>query len=365
MGRYSSNLLRGLAALKQDFRILVALSGRGDSGLVPQDPRFEVEALGPAHPVRLEQWALPQLARRWGAQALHFPDNSGPLRPGLPLVLTLHDSMWRRPLGQAVLRPTPRQRLQDAYRKWVCPRAARAASVVLTVSEHSRRDLIATLGLDPAKVRVTSNGLDPAMARPLPAARAAALRKALGLRKPYVLCSGAADRRKNIDRLILAFARARRGPLAQAELVICSLRPGELETTGYAHSARQAGVSDAIRVLGYVDDEQMKALYQGARVYAFPSLWEGFGLPLLEAFSLGAPVLAARAGALPEVAGRAALLADPLSVTDLAEGLSALAGPARARWVAAGRRAALAWQKKAAASAAATLNAYQRAIQAR
>jgi glycosyltransferase involved in cell wall biosynthesis len=167
-----------------------------------------------------------------------------------------------------------------------------------------------------------------------------ALRKRLGIRGPYILASGAADKRKNVDRLIEAFALARRRErrLERAVLVVTSLRPGEGASTNYERTAARAGVADALRLVGYVDDEQMKALYQGALCLAFPSLWEGFGLPVLEAFALGCPVLISREGSLPEVGGDAACYVDPYSVESIAQGLlQASFGRQRTAWIRRGR----------------------------
>ncbi len=351
IGRYLANLLRAVAASREDVRLRLYLGRASVRDLVPRDPRFDTEDLSRLHPVLAEQCVIPWRARSWGADVLHFPDNTGPLGPGLPLALTLHDTLWLRPLREAIARPTARQRLQDPYRKFVCPRAAHAAALVLTVSRHSAA-AVAALGVDPARVRVLPSAADPAFREPLPAAQAAELRRGLGVEGSYVLASGASDRRKNIDRLILAFARARagRGGLSRAELVVTSLRPGEAATTTYARTAASAGVAGAVRFLPYVDDPALKALYQGALCYAFPSLEEGFGLPVLEAFGLGCPVLAARAGALPEVAGPAAVYADPLDVPDLARGLARACAPgARFRLARAGRARAVrfSWDRSA------------------
>lgn len=353
VGRYLSNLLAALARRPDPARYLLLLGRRSRRDLVPADPRFEAQDLGGLHPAWAEQVAVPRAARAWGADLLHFPDNSGALRPGLPMLLTMHDSMWRRPLSQAIARPSLRQRIQDRYRKLVCPLAARRADRVLTISAHSLRSLRSELGLPADKLGLVTEGVDPVFQRRIGANEARARVRALGLDGPYVLCSGAADRRKNIDRLILAFARARRtdARLRTAALVVSSLRPGEAATTTYQETARSAGLGSAFRVLPYVGDEDLRALYQGALCFAFPSLWEGFGLPLLEAFSLGCPVLAARAGALPEVAGRGAILADPLSVQALAQGLAAACGPAGKKALQTGAAAALrrcGWPKSAA-----------------
>lgn len=336
IGRYLANLLRALSQRRDDLEVRLYLGRASVREAVPGDRRFSVEDLSRVPPPWAEQVLIPRLARAWGADVLHYPDNSGALSSAVPTVLTLHDTMWRRPLKQAIARPTPRQRLQDAYRKWVCPRAARAAAAVVTISRHSADCLRQDLGLDGAKVFRCVEGVDPVFRVRLTTASARARCRALGLEGPYVLCSGASDRRKNIDRLILAFAVARRrGALKGAQLAVTSLRPGEAATTTYRESARLAGVESAVRFLPYISDEDLKALYQGAAVFAFPSLWEGFGLPVLEAFAMGCPVMAARATALPEVAGGGAVYVDPLDVDSLAAGLLEAASPrgraARAR----------------------------------
>ena len=242
VGRYLANLLRALVQGREAPFLRLYLGPDSLREAVPRHPRVSVEELE-GHPAWAEQVLIPRRARAWGAQVLHYPDNSGALRPGLPMVLTLHDTMWRRPLGQAIAHPTLRQRLQDRYRKFVCPRAAHAAVRVLTVSRHSADDIASTLGLSRDRLRVVAEGVDPVFQSRLAPARARRMLADLGLDRPYVLASGAADRRKNIDRLIQAFALARRGDprLAGSLLAISSLRPGEAATTTYAATAAAGG----------------------------------------------------------------------------------------------------------------------------
>jgi glycosyltransferase involved in cell wall biosynthesis len=340
VGRYLSNLLDALAGLKQPHRFHLFLGRQSVRTELPKGKAFTVHEPLRGGPAWVEQVALPRRARQLGCDLLFYPDNSGALRPGLPMVLTMHDTMWRRPLAQAIAKPTLRQRVQDRYRKTVCPGAVKAAAKVITISKHSEACLREELGLRAPKLSTIAEAADAYFRRPLPAAKAAQLCHGLDLDAPFVLASGAADRRKNIDRLIQAFAQASAAEprLAKSLLAVASLRPGEAATTTYARTAREAGVEGRVRFLGYISDAEMKALYQRALCFAFPSLWEGFGLPVLEAYALGCPVMAARAGALPEVAGDAAAYADPLSLSSLAKALrEAAAGPQRARRRARGR----------------------------
>jgi glycosyltransferase involved in cell wall biosynthesis len=357
-GRYLANLLAAMAALEAPLRVTLFTLDKSQESLAPRDPRFEIVNLGSTHPALAEQWFIPRQAARRGAHLIHYPDNSGALFPGLPMVLTMHDSMWRRPLAQALLYPTWRQRLQDRYRKAVCPRAARAAGRVITVSQFSAGELRESLGIG-EKLEVVLNGLDHQFDRRLTAPAQHRLLKGLGLRRPFVFCSGAADRRKNISAFIRAFARSRQ---KQADLVVSSMRPGEMATTDYAQAASQAGISGRVKFLGFVSEDELKALYQGALAYAFPSLWEGFGLPVLEAFAMDCPVLCASAGALPEVAGKGAWMVDPRSEESMARGLDGLLRSRRSVWVARGRRELkrFSWER----SARQTLRIYSQVAQA-
>ena len=356
VGRYLSNLLAALAGLPGPMRYTLFTLAKSRAELAPRDPRFEVVSLGAVSPALAEQWLIPREAKRRGAQLIHYPDNSGAVRPGLPMVLSLHDGMWQRPLGEALLHPSLRQRLQDAYRKLVCPRAAGAAARVITVSEFSARELDASLGLG-RKLRVVPNGLDGGFKKPLPAALQARLLRGLGLRRPFVFCSGAADRRKNISALIRAFAAS---SLKHADLVVSSMRPGELAATDYAQAAREAGVEGRVKFLGFVSEDELKALYQGALAYAFPSLWEGFGLPVLEAYAMGCPVLCSTAGALPEVAGKGAVFMDPQDLASMTRGLEKVASQKRSLMAAKGRRELKRFSWKAAAMQ--TLAAYREVL---
>lgn len=317
VGRYLSSLLGALAAIKGPQRYSLFVNSKSKPALAPRDPRFEIVDLGTVNPAVAEQWVIPRLARKRGVQVLHYPDNTGAVFASLPMVLSLHDGMWQRPIKDAVIHPTLRQRLQDLYRKWVCPRAAAAASRVITVSQFSARELLQRLDLG-LKLHVVPNGLAPQFDKPLSAARVKIELKSLGITGPFIFCSGAADKRKNISRLIRAFALAK---LKNCTLVVTSLRPGEIENTDYGHVVNECGLQGRVQFLGFVSEAQLKALYQGAQAYIFPSLWEGFGLPMLEAYALGCPVLASNAGALPEVGGSAAVYADPTSEKALAQGL--------------------------------------------
>jgi glycosyltransferase involved in cell wall biosynthesis len=225
-------------------------------------------------------WYLGALPRRARAlDVLHCPTFRAPLRSPVPLVVTVHDL--------AVLRhPRAFNRWARTYGRVFVPRVARAADRVIAVSEFTRRELVDLAGVDESRVRVIPNAADAAFAPEGPAAEG-----------DYVLAVGTLEPRKNLRRL----GQAMRG----LDL--------ELRIVG-ARGWRQSDVDVQLhrfRWLGRVSDETLASLYRGARVVAYPSIYEGFGIPVLEAMACGAPVVTSDRGALAEVADGAAVLVDP------------------------------------------------------
>jgi glycosyltransferase involved in cell wall biosynthesis len=205
---------------------------------------------------------------------------------------------------------------------------------VITVSEFSRGELVEVLGVSPERVEVVPGGVDE---RFTPAADPAPAREAYALKRPYVLALGTVSARKNLEVL---------GPVAAA----LRERGIELVLAGSDRGYLRAGAVP-VRRLGYVAEELLPALYAGARALALPSRYEGFGLPCLEAMACGVPVVCSPAGALPEVCGPDALMADPHDLGSFTEAVIAAATdePLRARLTEAGpRRAALfSWSRTA------------------
>jgi glycosyltransferase involved in cell wall biosynthesis len=260
-----------------------------------------------------------------GADVLHCPTYRGPVRASVPLVVTVHDL--------AVLRhPSAFNRWSRTYGPVVIPRVLRTARRVIAVSEFTKRELVDLLSIPPEKIRVVPNGIDDTFTQSGPSA--------VG---DYVLAVGTLEPRKNLTRIAVA---ARRAGL---ELRVVGARGwGDVDVS-----------ADGVRWVGEVTDDELARLYRGARCFAYASLYEGFGIPVLEAMACGTPVVTSRGGGTEEVADGAAILVDPLDPAEIARGIER-AVLQREELVRRGRERARAFTWSAAA--AATLAVYREAV---
>ena len=262
-----------------------------------------------------EQVELPVRACRAGADVLHVTGGTAaPLVRRGRLVMTVHDLA---PTRHPELLPGPRSRWY--WGRWV-PRTARAADLVLVPSAATRRDLVTLAGVPEARIRVVPWGVALDAALPPPAEAIERARAAYGLPGRYLLYVGTIDRRKDYGTLLEALGHLEpRLHLVVAGTVIEG-------RTDFRERVARLGLGDRVRVLGYVPERDLPALYGGAAAFVYPSFYEGFGLPVLEAMACGTPVVTYRTTSLPEVVGDAGVLLDlPVAPAALAAELGRLA----------------------------------------
>jgi alpha-1,3-rhamnosyl/mannosyltransferase len=307
IGRLTYRLVEAMAEAAPQHAFTVFVTPGQD------DPRFDLAQLAQAPNVVLRevaapvfglatQWRLPSALRAARADLFHATYWLTPWRPGVPTVLSLYDL-----IGLSQPGAVPRARrlaLALALRL-----ALRTAGAVVTLSEWSRGDILARYGLSPDRVFVTPLAADPSFHPPSPS-DLAAVRASLGLPARYVLYLGINKPHKNLGLLLDAW-RELVPSLGQEPIALVLAGPWDRR---YDHLRQQAAALPApadVRILGPIPDSQLPALLGGAAVFAFPSRYEGFGLPPLEAMACGAPVIAAAASSLPEVVGDAGLLVSP------------------------------------------------------
>jgi glycosyltransferase involved in cell wall biosynthesis len=261
-----------------------------------------------------EQVNIPLVVRREQPDVYHAPHYVLPALINCPSVVTIHDCIhlvFPEYLPNGVAR---------FYARAAMGMAARKAYRVLTVSEASKRDILRFFDVPSHKVEVVPNAIDDHFWRPRPDAELARVRQEYGLDRRFVLFVGNLKPHKNVPRLVEAFARARQQGAGDVMLVVVGDDVSALPETEQAINVH--GLERDVRSLGYVADETLAVLYRLAAVFAFPSLYEGFGLPVAEAMACGTPVVASMASSVPEVAGDAALLVDPLDVQAISDGLA-------------------------------------------
>jgi glycosyltransferase involved in cell wall biosynthesis len=258
---------------------------------------------------------------------------------GLPWIVTLYDLiphlMPEAHLEDPGLRRKYRARMQ----------LVRTATAVLTLSEASRRDVTEHLGIDPRRVFVIGAGTGAQFVPPASRAQAAAAAVAAvpGLRAPFVFYIGSYEKRKNLEPLLEAWALLPEAVRNRWQLALCCpLRP--LERTHLLYRSTRLGIRDSVCFTGFVDDDTLLLLHQGTDLFVFPSLYEGYGLPVAEALACGAPVLASNASSLPEILGPEALF-DPSAPEPIAAAIERglTDDGLRRRLMAAAGRAPMTW----------------------
>lgn len=311
MGNVVYHLLHAIAATNSPHHYMLYVDDPAARALLPQTPQFTMRVLRPSFYPIWEQVLLPLAALGDRIEVLHCPANTGPLNLSttINMVLTIHDVMYMLPTSKLPSSPSYYQQLGRVYRRLIVPFAIDRAAAVMTDSAHSGQDLVQLIGPPPCPMTVVPLAPGVAYQHSADPSMVAAVCAEYGLVHPFVLTLGAIDPRKNTARVIEAFALLRCRIAHPLLLAVVGLPP-----TGQAHFAQLAaelGVTDAIKFAGFVSEEHLVALYNAAELLAYPSLYEGFGLPVVEAMACGTPVITSPVGSIPEVAGDAALLINP------------------------------------------------------
>jgi len=318
IGRYVRNLAQALPPLLADDERLVVLWNPSDptawNPSTLASPQVGIVAAPVSSFGLRQQWTIPRLLRAYKTSGLpsvvrgplfHSTYYLMPYRPGVPTLLTVYDLI-------AALHPQTvslRARLFFS----VATRLALAASErIVTISASARDDLLAHFSVDPSRVTPIPLAADPRF-RPQPAAEIARVRAKYNLPARYIFYLGINKPHKNLPCLVDAYARIPHSP-SPIPLLIA----GAWDARYPESRALAAPLGDGVRFLGPVDDADLPALHSGATLFVFPSLYEGFGLPVLEAMACGAAVICGNRSSLPEVAGDAALLVDPTDTDAIA-----------------------------------------------
>lgn len=297
------------------FVLIARPGGVGELGPLP--PNFRMVAYPREDTSRMEDIAFPWFVRQLHVDLVHIPLNNVPVFLPKPYVVTIHDM-------SSVMFAFGDDR-REKFHSWRFRRGLLRADQVMAVSGATRRDVLNVMGLPPDQVRQIYNAIDPGFleSETDPGKRREVLDR-YQIHYPYLLYAGSVNPRKNVARIVEALALLRQdleGHPRYKDLRLVIIGDQISKYPGLRRAVHQARVADAVRFLGFVKREELKVFYQGAEVFVFPSLYEGFGLPPLEAMALGTPVVTSGVSALPEVVGDAAMIVKPENVFDIARGI--------------------------------------------
>jgi glycosyltransferase involved in cell wall biosynthesis len=352
IGHYTASLLEALLALDGDLQFsLFAITRQRNTENIPQHERVQFRHFRVPARVAVTAWEHSHLGsgeRILGdCDVVHGTNFWVPPLSGKKGIVTIHDlTFWFYP---ELCTPQVRR-----YR-WIVPKVLQRCAAMIVPSETIRGQAGAELGFPEDRIVVTPEGVRNAFTGASPDA---ALADRLGIVSDYLLFVGTQEPRKNLDRLIAAFARL------DMELQLVIAGPAGWGSVDLPGVVRKLGLEGRVVFSGYLPDEEIGALMAGARAFVFPTLYEGFGLPPLEAMAAGVPVVAATAGSLPEVLGEGPFWCDPVDVDSIADALTRVVTDedARATAVEAGRKRAASYDWSTTAEL--TLEAYRRVADA-
>ena len=349
-GQYLHHLLVSLRRVAPDLDLVLILPPQLST---PDDVPEGVEAVTTSGPggnlgkVWFEQRTYPQKVAQVGADIAHVPYWGPPLRSPAPLVTSLLDVI---PLAIPDYASGTRARLYTA----LVSASVRGSSHVLTLSHASRLDIIDYLEIPDERITVTYLATDPGFHPRMGAERDPAVREKYHLPDDFILYLGGFDLRKNVNQLLLAYTYVMEAEGMEVPLVIAGREPSQWGTHMFPdlrQYAAELGIAENVQWIGFVPEEEKASLYRLARVFVWPSLYEGFGLPLLEAMACGTPVVANEVSCFPEIAADGAFLTEPGNARTMAGAIIALLEqePLRHTQINAGlaRVTAFSWRKTA------------------
>ena len=313
IGTYIRNLLRQLARLDRETEFVLFSRPEDREGLAALGPNFRAVAETAGNYSVSEQLRIPLALRRERVTLFHAPHYVLPPLVGCRAVVTIHDCI------HLMFPQYLPHRVAHAYARASIALAARRATRVLTVSESSKRDILRFVDAPEDKIDVIYNSYDERFGVEPREGDVVRVRERYQLHDEFVLYAGNVKPHKNLERLIDAFHLVRNRGLDHLKLVLIGDEISKY--SALRRAVHQHQLHKYVRFLGYLPEETLAVMYRLAGVFVFPSLYEGFGLPPLEAMASGTPVVTSNVSSLPEVAGDAALLVDPYDPHAIADGI--------------------------------------------
>jgi glycosyltransferase involved in cell wall biosynthesis len=292
----------------------------GEDECIKESPNTRIVKLGPAPYPIWEQLLLPMAASKERVDVLHCTSNTAPVFVPVPLVLTLHDIIYLE--GVNYKKGTLYQKFGNLYRRLIVPLIVPRAKMILTVSNFENERIRTYFDLPKSMVNTAYNAAADHFARVQDGEQLQAVKKKYNLPDQYIFFLGNTDPKKNVKGVLKALSLLRQRGSLDLPLLMLDIDRKFLHKV--AQEIGDPEVLDHIQLTGYVPNVDLPAIYSQARVFLYPSLRESFGIPILEGMICGVPVITSNTSAMPEVAGNAALLVDPLEPSAIANAIEEL-----------------------------------------
>lgn len=311
-------LIRALQSIDTEDEYFIFVKPDEDSNCLKETPNFHIIEVPSANYVWWEQVLLPIYAKKYGVDLLHCTSNTAPLFLTIPLILTLHDVIF---MEKSVGKNTSSnyQKFGNLYRKWIVPKIVSKCKKIVTISEVEKKNIITILKLESSVVTVVHNGVSGRFGLKPSDETIKAVKANWQIPEDFFLFLGNVEPRKNVNNTIKAFvAFAEKN--TNVTLIITGLAASFIENI--LSEINKTAYLKRIIITGFVPENVLLTLYSEAKVFLYPSLREGFGLPILEAMAFGTPVVTSNISAMPEVAGDAAFYVNPYSVAEITQGMT-------------------------------------------
>ena len=318
IGNYTLKLIQNLAKIDYKNQYILYIDQDDNDQVLPDQDNFKIKKISQANYLVWEQIILPLHVKKDAVEILHCTGNTAPifLDKRIRLISTIHDVMFLKEYSELPESASLYQRAGRLYRKTIVPRTVKRLSMALTVSEFSKSDIMKHLtDLDREKITVIYEAANEDF---YPIDKTSALQKVnskFGVEGNYILTLGALDPRKNTELVIKQYIGLKNANKINERLLIVGIPKGKQNK--FHNIVRESNFKEDVIFTDFVSEEDLAFLYNGAMIFLYPSLYEGFGMPPLEAMACGVPVITANMTSIPEIVGDAALLIDPRNGEEL------------------------------------------------
>ena len=322
IGNYTLKLIQNIALIDHNNKYILYIDKKDEEGVLPQQDNFEIKRFGPSNYFLWEQIILPFEAKKDVVDILHCTGNTAPifLDKRIMLISSIMDVMYLKDYSELPKSTSAYQRMGRLYRKVIVPRTAGRLSKALTISEFSKSDIIKHLPkLNHEKIKVVYLAANESYRHLNKASASRKLKDRFGIKGDYIMALGAVDPRKNTEFIINKFLELKREQNLKEQFLIVGI-PNWKQTKFY-NLVRESNSKDDILFADFVSEDDLVFLYNGATLFLYPSLYEGFGIPPLEAMACGTPVITSNTTSIPEVVADAAFLINPQNGEELKSAL--------------------------------------------